>query len=169
MAQKIQTLFIDDIDGMVKPRSTIRFALDGTSYEIDLSTRARPGTAPHSPPMSTQPGPEPGTRRPARPRRKPGQGSPDSTHVRDWAKKPRASTSKNRGRMPAELIVKFKAATTHSKTTSPPPARQSPESTPPTHHTDRTPILCGSEPALVTPPHLIVVVAVTPLDQDDHR
>ena len=37
MAQKIQTLFIDDIDGG-EAAGTVRFGLDGTDYEIDLST-----------------------------------------------------------------------------------------------------------------------------------
>jgi Lsr2 len=37
MAQKVQTLFIDDIDGGVVAEGTVRFALDGADYEIDLS------------------------------------------------------------------------------------------------------------------------------------
>src|SRR6202451_304147 len=36
MAQRIQTLFIDDIDGGAAD-GTVRFGLDGTDYEIDLS------------------------------------------------------------------------------------------------------------------------------------
>ena len=36
MAQQIQTLFIDDIDGGAAD-GTVRFGLDGTDYEIDLS------------------------------------------------------------------------------------------------------------------------------------
>ena len=36
MAQKIQTLFIDDLDGS-EAEGTIRFGLDGTEYEIDLN------------------------------------------------------------------------------------------------------------------------------------
>ena len=36
MAQQIQTLFIDDIDGG-PAEGTVRFGLDGTDYEIDLS------------------------------------------------------------------------------------------------------------------------------------
>ena len=36
MAQKIQTLFIDDLDGS-EATGTVRFGLDGTEYEIDLS------------------------------------------------------------------------------------------------------------------------------------
>ena len=38
MAQKIQTLFIDDIDGS-EAEGTVRFALDGADYEIDLNAR----------------------------------------------------------------------------------------------------------------------------------
>ena len=35
MAQKIQTLFVDDLDGS-EAEGTVRFGLDGTEYEIDL-------------------------------------------------------------------------------------------------------------------------------------
>ena len=37
MAQKVITEFIDDIDGSSAER-TFTFAVDGTNYEIDLST-----------------------------------------------------------------------------------------------------------------------------------
>ena len=36
MTQKVQTLFIDDIDGSAA-EGTVRFGLDGTEYEIDLT------------------------------------------------------------------------------------------------------------------------------------
>ena len=36
MAQKIQTLFIDDLDGSAA-EGTVRFALDGAGHEIDLN------------------------------------------------------------------------------------------------------------------------------------
>ena len=36
MAQKIQTLFVDDIDGS-EAEGTVRFGIDGVGYEIDLS------------------------------------------------------------------------------------------------------------------------------------
>ena len=36
MAQKVQTLFVDDIDGS-PAEGTVRFGLDGTEYEIDLN------------------------------------------------------------------------------------------------------------------------------------
>ena len=34
MAQKIQTLYVDDLDGG-KAEGTVRFGLDGVAYEID--------------------------------------------------------------------------------------------------------------------------------------
>ena len=37
MAQKVQVLLVDDIDG-VTADETVTFALDGVSYEIDLTT-----------------------------------------------------------------------------------------------------------------------------------
>jgi hypothetical protein len=36
VAQKVQTLFIDDLDGSAT-EGTVRFGLDGTEYEIDLN------------------------------------------------------------------------------------------------------------------------------------
>jgi hypothetical protein len=36
MAQRIQTLFIDDLDGS-QAEGTVHFALDGAHYEIDLN------------------------------------------------------------------------------------------------------------------------------------
>ena len=38
MAQKVQILLIDDIDGSEASR-TVEFSFDGTSYEIDLSEK----------------------------------------------------------------------------------------------------------------------------------
>ena len=36
MAQKVQVLLVDDLDGG-EARETVSFALDGVTYEIDLS------------------------------------------------------------------------------------------------------------------------------------
>src|SRR2546430_17257681 len=38
MAQKVQTLFVDDLDGS-EADGTVRFGLDGTDYEIDLNAK----------------------------------------------------------------------------------------------------------------------------------
>ncbi len=38
MAQEVQILFIDDLDGS-EAEGTVRFGLDGTEYEIDLNAK----------------------------------------------------------------------------------------------------------------------------------
>ena len=112
MAQKVQTLLIDDLDGG-DAEGTIRFALDGTEYEIDLSAKhaeaLRKALAPYLSAARRTPGSA--ARRPARSgRRAASVGAPDPTAVREWAKS-QGIEVKDRGRVPAELVVKFKAAT----------------------------------------------------------
>jgi hypothetical protein len=108
MAQKIQTLFIDDIDGGEAER-TVRFGLDGTEYETDLSTkhndelRAALGTyLSHARKVG-------GTARRVvgRGGRKPS--SVDTVAVRAWARE-NGYDIKDRGRVPADLVAKYQAA-----------------------------------------------------------
>ena len=109
MATKIETLFIDDLDGS-QAEGTIRFALDGTSYEIDLSSEHAQALRGALSAFIDAARRAPGSRNPARTRRKPSPGDPDSTEIRDWARS-QGIDVKDRGRIPAELIIKFKAAT----------------------------------------------------------
>src|SRR5690242_6164578 len=110
MAQKIQTLFIDDLDGS-EAEGTVRFGLDGVEYEIDLS-------AEHSRELRDALAPFVGAarragraaRQPAHSGRRGSAGRPNPTEVREWAKE-QGIEVKDRGRVPAELVVKFKAAT----------------------------------------------------------
>lgn len=113
MAQKMQMLFLDDIDGS-EAEGTVRFGLDGTDYEIDLSTqhatalrsslagyinaarRARRAQAPRRRQHTTA------TRT---------SGRNESTQAREWARA-QGIDVKDRGRIPTDLMVKFKAATT---------------------------------------------------------
>jgi hypothetical protein len=111
MAQKVQTLLIDDIDGG-EAEGTVRFGLDGTDYEIDLSTKhaetLRKALAPYLSAARRAPGSA--ARKPSRTgRRAATVGGPDPTAVREWAKS-QGIEVKDRGRVPAELVVKFKAA-----------------------------------------------------------
>ena len=110
MAQKIQTLFIDDLDGS-EAEGTVRFGLDGTEYEIDLNAEhaqaLRDALARYVHAARRAGG---GARRPARGGRRAPAGGVDSTEVREWAKA-QGIDVKDRGRVPAELVVKFKAAT----------------------------------------------------------
>ena len=110
MAQKIQTLFIDDLDGS-EAEGTVRFGLDGTEYEIDLNAEhaqaLRDALARYVHAARRARG---GARRPVRGGRRAPAGGVGSTEVREWAKA-QGIDVKDRGRVPAELVVKFKAAT----------------------------------------------------------
>jgi hypothetical protein len=108
MAQKVQTLFIDDIDGG-EAEGTVRFGLDGTDYEIDLNAKhteelreALATYVTHARRVGS-----PG-RRVARGRR--GATGIDTAKVREWAKD-NGYAIKNRGRVPADVLVKYQAAT----------------------------------------------------------
>jgi Lsr2 len=107
MAQRIQTLLIDDLDGG-EAAGTVRFGLDGTEYEIDLSAahsgelrealeqyiahaRRAGGTA----------------RSTARTRR--GSAAVDTAKVREWAKG-RGIEVKDRGRVPAGVVEQYQTA-----------------------------------------------------------
>jgi hypothetical protein len=110
MAQKIQTLFIDDIDGG-EAEGTVRFALDGAEYEIDLSTK-------HSDELhdslknfiahARKVGGAGRRGATARVGRKPS--AIDTVAVRKWAKD-NGYDIKERGRVPADLVAKYQAAT----------------------------------------------------------
>ena len=110
MAQKIQTLFIDDLDGS-EAEGTIRFGLDGTEYEIDLNAehaqQLRDALAAYIRAGRRVNG---GSRRPARSGRRGPASELNTTEVREWAKA-QGIEVKDRGRVPAELVVKFKTAT----------------------------------------------------------
>ena len=112
MAQKVQTLFVDDLDGS-EAEGTVRFGLDGTEYEIDLNTKhaqqLRDALARYVA-AARRTGASASARQPARNRRKATASAPNSTAVREWAKT-QGIEVKDRGRIPAELVVKFQAAT----------------------------------------------------------
>jgi len=108
VAQKIQTLFIDDLDGG-EAEGTVRFGLDGAEYEIDLSkehtdalhsalgkyvehARKIGGTA----------------RRQVRGGRR-GAVAIDTAKVREWAKE-QGIDIKDRGRVPANIVEKYRSA-----------------------------------------------------------
>jgi uncharacterized membrane protein len=110
VAQKIQTLFIDDLDGG-PAEGTVRFGLDGTEYEIDLNAEhaeaLREALARY---VSAARRANGAGRRPARAGRRTAASGLNTAGVREWAKA-QGIEVKDRGRVPAELVVKFKAAT----------------------------------------------------------
>lgn len=110
MAQKVQTLFIDDIDGG-EAEGTVRFGLDGTEYEIDLNNshnedlRTALGKyIPHARKVS-------GTaRRATRGTARRSASTIDTAKIREWAKE-QGYDIKDRGRVPADLIAKWREST----------------------------------------------------------
>ncbi len=106
MAQHIQTLFIDDIDGG-PAEGTVRFGLDGTDYEIDLSTAHTEELHKVLATYVTHARKAAGTARRGS-RGRPAD-VPDTRKVREWARE-QGIDIKERGRVPAEVIEKYKAA-----------------------------------------------------------
>jgi hypothetical protein len=108
MAQKIMTSFVDDIDGS-EAEGTVRFALDGSEFEIDLNAKHSAALRKVLGRYTAAARKSAGTRRPARRARGGGSGEVKTTEVREWAKS-QGIDVKERGRIPAELVVKFQAA-----------------------------------------------------------
>jgi len=110
MAQKVQTIFIDDLDGS-QADGTVHFGLDGTEYEIDLNTehaqQLRDALARY---VSAGRRISGSARRPSPRGRKAQSNGLNTTEVREWAKA-QGIDVKDRGRVPAELVAKFQAAT----------------------------------------------------------
>jgi hypothetical protein len=110
MAQRTQIIFTDDLDGG-EADGTVRFGLDGSDYEIDLSAanaeRLRKELAKY---ISAGRKVSTVAKRVARgsstSKRPDG---PTPSEIRDWAKAQGIEVS-DRGRVPNDLIVKFQAA-----------------------------------------------------------
>jgi hypothetical protein len=110
MAQKVQTLFIDDLDG-TEAEGSVQFGLDGTDYEIDLNSE-------HAEELRTALGRYvaaarrvSGTGRPAaRPGRRSASADVDTKDVRQWARD-QGIELKDRGRVPTNVVARFRAAT----------------------------------------------------------
>lgn len=113
MAQKVQVVLVDDIDGGAA-EETVAFSLDGVSYEIDLSAAnaaaLRETFAPYvgaarkagaRSARSARPGRRPAGRRPAAGTR--------SAEIRAWAREQGLAVSE-RGRIPADVVAKYEAA-----------------------------------------------------------
>ena len=102
MAQRVQVLLVDDIDGTAA-HETVNFALDGAKYEIDLtSTNAaqlREALAPW-----IRAGRKASTRTTTRART-----SGDVSKIRAWAKANGHAVSE-RGRIPAPVRDAYNAA-----------------------------------------------------------
>ena len=107
MAQKVSVTLVDDIDGGAAAE-TVTFGLDGTTYEIDLSTKnagklrdALAGYISAGRRSSSRSG---GRRRSG--------GSPDrqrTQEIRAWARKKGIKVSE-RGRLSSDIVAQYEAA-----------------------------------------------------------
>ncbi|WP_374775202.1 Lsr2 family protein [Streptomyces sp. NBC_01310] len=110
MAQKVQVLLVDDLDGG-EADETVTFALDGKTYEIDLTTanaeKLRGLLDPY-----TKGGRRTGGRASAA--RAKGRvaattGNPDTAEIRAWAKENGYNVN-DRGRVPADIREAYEKA-----------------------------------------------------------
>jgi hypothetical protein len=113
VAQKVQVVLVDDIDGG-EAEETVTFALDGVSYEIDLSApnaaKLRDAFAPYLGSARRVGGRASSGRgrRPAATRS--GGGSGRSTaEIREWARN-NGYTVNERGRIPANVLEAYEKA-----------------------------------------------------------
>jgi len=110
VAQKIQTLFIDDIDGG-EAEGTVRFGLDGTDYEIDLNAKHTEDLRKALANYVAHARKAGGAARRGAARRGAARGSRrastvDTVAVRAWARE-QGIGIKNRGRVPADVVAKY--------------------------------------------------------------
>ena len=105
MAQRTQVLYVDDIDGS-DAEGTVRFAFDGTDYEIDLNKKHADQLAEAIAPFIAAARKVQSSRRQARGVR---AGRHDLSDVRAWARDQGIKISE-RGRIPADVLAKYNAA-----------------------------------------------------------
>lgn len=114
MAKKVTVTLVDDFDGEGPADETVEFSIDGVSYEIDLSVRNAQKLRNEFKPW-VEAGRRVGGRRRGRPAGGAGRGRPgidreQSAAIREWARRNGHKVS-TRGRIPAEVIEAFHAAT----------------------------------------------------------
>jgi hypothetical protein len=113
MAKKVTVTLVDDFDGEGSADETVEFSLDGVSYEIDLSSKNAQKLRNELKPW-LEAGRRVGGRRRGR-SAPPGRGRASidreqSAAIREWARRNGHKVS-TRGRIPAEIIDAFHAAT----------------------------------------------------------
>ncbi|WP_163567080.1 histone-like nucleoid-structuring protein Lsr2 [Fodinicola feengrottensis] len=112
MAQRTEIILIDDVDGG-KADETIRFALDGVAYEIDLSNKNAAKLRDQLATYVSVARKAGKARAPTRPAVRPAPTVPTVTAdreqnqaIRAWARKKGLAVS-DRGRIPAEIIEQY--------------------------------------------------------------
>ncbi len=110
MAQKIQALFIDDLDGS-EAEGTTRFSLDGSDFEIDLNAAHIKELQAALSPYIAYARKAPANSAHKTPRKPSSAGKTDAVAIRTWARAQGISIQE-RGRVPADIVAKYQQATT---------------------------------------------------------
>ena len=112
MAQRVNVELIDDLDES-PAAETVSFALDGVSYEIDLSEanagKLRDALAPYLGHARRTAGRRGGSSRGSRSSGSSGSGSGNASEIRAWARENGFEVSE-RGRVSAEVRAAYAAA-----------------------------------------------------------
>ena len=103
VAQKVQVLLVDDVDG-TEASESVSFGFDGTTYELDLSEKNAKKLRDELGRWIKVARKTGGTRRPTK-----SSSNLDLKAVRAWAASNKIELS-NRGRVPANVIEQYKAA-----------------------------------------------------------
>ncbi|PJE96291.1 hypothetical protein CUT44_17300 [Streptomyces carminius] len=108
MAQKVQVLLVDDIDGG-EADETVTFALDGKTYEIDLTTANADKLRGLLEPYVKSGRRTGGRTARGKARAAGGGGSQDTARIRAWAKENGYEVN-DRGRVPANIREAYEKA-----------------------------------------------------------
>ena len=107
MAQKVQVLLIDDLDGG-EAEETVSFALDGTSYEIDLSSANAKRLREELAPFVEAARKVPARRGVSRTKKRTALSRERSAQIRAWAQQQGKQISE-RGRIPKAIVDEYEA------------------------------------------------------------
>jgi GNAT superfamily N-acetyltransferase len=107
VAQKVQVLLVDDLDGS-EATETVSFGLDGVGYEIDLSS-GNAGQLRTELVQFVDHARKSGGAQVRRRRQRNGAGREQSARIREWART-HGHKVNERGRIPANIVAEYEAA-----------------------------------------------------------
>jgi hypothetical protein len=107
MAQKVQVLLLDDLDGS-EATETVNFGLDGVSYEIDLSS-GNAGSLRKELAQYVDHARKAGSAQTRRRRQRNGAGREQSARIREWARS-QGHKVNERGRIPGNIVAEYEAS-----------------------------------------------------------
>jgi hypothetical protein len=109
MVKKITVMLVDDIDGKSPAEESVGFAIDGVSYEIDLSSKNAAGLRRDLKVWINAARRIGGRQKGRAVGRGRASGRGESAAIREWARRSGHDVA-SRGRIPADIVDAFRAA-----------------------------------------------------------